>query len=164
MWQRVLGEVQRAADTEGQLDWRTHYVDGTVVRAHQQAAGTVGGQHHEALGWSRGGCSTKIHLRAEGGGKPMAVVLSGGERHESLYLDALLTAGSVRRAGRGRPRRHPVQLVGDRGYSYQTVRQTLARAAFGPSSHAGGISGRRTAGPAHSTLPCTGTAIVSSGW
>lgn len=101
VWARVLEALQRAADRGGQLDWGTHYVDGTVVRAHQHAAGAVGGQADEALGRSRGGFSTKIHVRAEGAGRPMAFVLSGGERHESLYVEPLLAAGSVRRAGRG---------------------------------------------------------------
>ncbi len=84
VWPRVLRVLQREADRDGAVDWRTHFVDGTVVRAHQHAAGAVGGQHHEALGWSRGSFSTKLHLRAEGGGKPLAFVLSGGERRESL--------------------------------------------------------------------------------
>lgn len=82
----MLAALQRDADLAGTLNWETHYVDGTVVRAHQHAAGAVGGQAHEALGRSRGGFSTKLHLRAEGGGKPMSVVLSGGERHESRYV------------------------------------------------------------------------------
>ena len=123
----MLEALQRAADREGRLDWRTHYVDGTIVRAHQHAAGAVGGQQGEALGRSRGGFSTKLHLRAEGGGKPLAFVLSGGERHESRYLEALLATGAVRRPGRGRPRVCPGQLVGDKGYSYPTVRRLLAR-------------------------------------
>ncbi len=127
VWQRVLEALQCEADREGRFDWVTHYVDGTIVRAHQHAAGAVGGQHHEALGWSRGGFSTKVHLRAAGGGKPVAFVLSGGERHESLFVEALLAAGRVRRAGRGRPRGRPERLVGDRGYSYPRVRCALAR-------------------------------------
>ena len=127
VWARVLASLQRTADAEGRLDWATHYVDGTVVRAHQHAAGAVGGQHREALGRSRGGFSTKVHLRAEGGGKPIALVLSGGERHESRYVEALLARGHVRRAGRGRPRVRPERLVGDKGYSYPTVRRALAR-------------------------------------
>lgn len=125
--QRVLSALQREADVAGELDWRTHYVDGTVVRAHQHAAGAIGGQEHEALGWSRGGFSTKIHLRAEGGGKPLAFVLSGGERHESRYVEALLARGRVPRRARGRPRSRPERLVGDRGYSYPTVRRLLAK-------------------------------------
>lgn len=127
IWTRVLAVLQRDADAAGEIDWATHFVDGTVVRAHQHAAGAVGGQEHEALGRSRGGFSTKVHVRAEGGGKPLAFVLSGGERHESRYVDALLARGHVRRAGRGRPRARPVQLVGDKGYSYPTVRRLLAR-------------------------------------
>ncbi len=127
VWSRVLAALQRTADRAGQLDWGTHYVDGTVVRAHQHAAGAVGGQEHEALGRSRGGFSTKVHVRAEGGGNPLAFVVSGGERHESRYVAALLAAGRVRRAGRGRPRGRPDRLVGDRGYSYRTVRRLLAR-------------------------------------
>lgn len=127
VWQRILEALQRAADREGRLDWRTHYVDGAVVRAHQHAAGAVGGQENEALGRSRGGFSTKVHLRAEGGGKPLAFVVSGGERHESRYVEALLARGQVRRPGRGRPRVRPQQIVGDKGYSYPTVRRLLAR-------------------------------------
>lgn len=127
VWQRLLAALQRAADHDGRLDWDTHDADSTVIRAHQHAAGALGGQAHEALGWSRGGFSTKVHVRAEGGGKPMVCVLSGGERHESRYLDALVTHGQVRRAGRGRPRLRPMRLVADRGYSYPTVRQALAR-------------------------------------
>jgi transposase len=123
----VLEALQRQADGEGQLDWTTHVLDGTVVRAHQHAAGAVGGQHDEALRRSRGGFSTKIHLRAEGGRRPMAFVVSGGERHESRYVEALLAAGRVRRVGRRRPRSRPEQLVGNKGYSYPTVRRALAR-------------------------------------
>ena len=43
VWSRVLSEVQRQADTEGRLDWSLHFVDSTVVRAHQHAAGAKGG-------------------------------------------------------------------------------------------------------------------------
>ena len=50
------------------------------VRAHQHAAGArragaIGGEG-EALGRSQGGFSTKLHLRAEGSGKPIAAVLT----------------------------------------------------------------------------------------
>jgi len=127
VWQRVLDVLRRQADSAGQIDWRTHFVDATVVRAHQHAAGARGGQDGEALGRSRGGFSTKVHLRAEGDGKPLAVVISGGERHESKYVEALLASGAVRRPGPGRPRRRPSRLVGDRGYSYPTVRRALTR-------------------------------------
>ncbi len=43
IWDRVLAELQRRADGEGRLDWTLHFVDSTVVRAHQHAAGAKGG-------------------------------------------------------------------------------------------------------------------------
>src|SRR5215213_5941053 len=43
VWDRALAESQRQADAEGRLDWSLHFVDSTVVRAHQHAAGAKGG-------------------------------------------------------------------------------------------------------------------------
>jgi transposase len=43
IWDRVLAALQRRADAEGRLDWTLHFVDSTVVRAHQHAAGANGG-------------------------------------------------------------------------------------------------------------------------
>ena len=43
VWDRVLSELQRRADADGRLDWTLHFVDSTVVRAHQHAAGAKGG-------------------------------------------------------------------------------------------------------------------------
>ena len=126
LWQRILEALQREADGRGDLDWSKHFVDATVVRAHQSAAGAKGGQEREALGRSRGGFSTKVHLRAEGGGKPMGFVLSGGQRHESLYLEPLLSTGRVRRTSAGRPRHLPGCIVADKGYSYPPIRRLLA--------------------------------------
>jgi transposase len=39
IWERVLSEVQRQGDQQGKLDWEIHFVDGSIVRAHQHAAG-----------------------------------------------------------------------------------------------------------------------------
>jgi transposase len=38
-WDTVLAALQQQGDAAGQLDWSAHYVDGTVIRAHQHAAG-----------------------------------------------------------------------------------------------------------------------------
>ena len=43
VWDRLLAAIQRQADAAGQLDWTAHFVDGTVIRAHQHAAGAKGG-------------------------------------------------------------------------------------------------------------------------
>ena len=43
VWDRMLAAVQQQADAAGALDWGVHCVDGTVLRAHQHAAGAQGG-------------------------------------------------------------------------------------------------------------------------
>ncbi len=43
VWDRILAAVQQLADCEGRIDWDIHYVDGTVVRDHQHAAGAKKG-------------------------------------------------------------------------------------------------------------------------
>ncbi len=128
VWERVFAAVQQAADTEQQLDWSVHCVDGSVVRAHQHAAGAKKGDPHaEALGHSQGGFSTKIHARAEGQGKPITFVLTPGQRHEAPVLPRLLEQGKVKRPTVGRPRCRPRRLVGDKGYSARSNRALLRR-------------------------------------
>ena len=39
IWARVLAQLQAEGDAQGDLDWEVHFVDGTIVRAHQHAAG-----------------------------------------------------------------------------------------------------------------------------
>ena len=39
VWNQILSKLQAMADEKGELDWEIHYVDGTVIRAHQHAAG-----------------------------------------------------------------------------------------------------------------------------
>ena len=81
----------------------------------------------EALGRSQGGFSTKVHIRAEGNGKPMTFVLTPGERHETTAFEQLMEQGAVRRLGRGRPRLRPKRIVGDKGYSSRKIRTSLRR-------------------------------------
>ena len=45
-----------------------------------------GDRDREALGRSRGGYSTKLHLRVEGRGRPMVILATAVQRHEALML------------------------------------------------------------------------------
>ena len=81
----------------------------------------------EALGRSKGGFSTKLHLCCDGKGRPLSLVLTGGQRHESTQLEALLDEIRIPRTGRGRPRKRPDHLIADKGYSYPTCRDLLRR-------------------------------------
>jgi transposase len=79
-----------------------------------------------ALGRSRGGFSTKIHLVCDSAGLPLAVALSAGQRHESVFLSTALDAVRVPQEV-GRPRQRPDTVAGDKGYSYRRVREWLRR-------------------------------------
>jgi transposase len=81
----------------------------------------------EALGRSRGGYSTKLHLRVERRGKPMVILTTAGQRHEALMLRRLMETGAVKRAGQGRPRLRPDAVAGDKGYSFPSLRRYLRR-------------------------------------
>jgi transposase len=54
VWDRLFATVQARADAAGELDWAVHFVDGTIIRAHQHAAGAKGGtplrRHWAAVG------------------------------------------------------------------------------------------------------------------
>lgn len=84
-------------------------------------------QQREALGYSRGGFSTKIHLRVDGNGRPLTFLITEGERHEAVVFEALMEQGAVHRVGCGRPRVRPVRVVGDKGYSSGKIRRYLRR-------------------------------------
>ena len=85
------------------------------------------GAGDQALGRSRGGFGTKIHLRVEGQGKPIAFVLTPGQRHEASGVEELMTQGAVRRSGHGGPRVKPQRVCGDKGYSIRRIRAYLRR-------------------------------------
>ena len=125
IWQRIRAALQRLADRQGQLDWSGHFIDSTIVRAHQHAAGARGGQAGEALGRSRGGFTTKLHVRTDRHGRPLVLLVSAGERHDQTMFEPLLEQGNIRREGRGRPRHRPERLVGDKGYSSRRIRKWL---------------------------------------
>jgi transposase len=74
-----------------------------------------GRQSGQALGRSRGGFSTKLHLRCDANGLPLAIVLTPGQTHESRAFEALVEdlAPGTR------------CLIGDAGYDADRIRQDL---------------------------------------
>ena len=74
--------------------------------------------------------STKLHLSCDGKGRPLSVVVTPGQRHESTQLGQVLDEIRVRRpeGSPGRPRKkRPERLIADKGYSYPSCRELLRR-------------------------------------
>ena len=72
-----------------------------------------------------------MHVKAEGGGKGLTVLLTPGQQHEATVAECLLRRGAIRRAGRGRPRVRPCRAVGDKGYTGRRPRAALRRRGIG---------------------------------
>lgn len=43
LWQQILSDLQQQADAASRINWEIHHVDGSVIRAHQHAAGAKRG-------------------------------------------------------------------------------------------------------------------------
>lgn len=81
----------------------------------------------EALGRSRGGLSTKVHLVADHRCRPVATVITAGHRNDVIAFEAVMAGIRIARCGPGRPRRNPAHLLADKAYSSRRVRSYLRR-------------------------------------
>jgi transposase len=129
-------------DAQGRLDHDLWCIDGTIVRAARAAGGARRHNRHRprldedlpteveepqdhALGYSRGGFSTKIHLLCDSQGTVVGIHLTAGQRHESRAFEPTMRRVYLHR--RRGCRRWPRRLAGDKGYSYPHIWRWLRR-------------------------------------
>ena len=86
-----------------------------------------------ALGRSRGGYSTKIHLLCDGHGHPLHFHLTPGQAHETTAFVPLLIGADERVTdGDGGPVAWPVALAGDKGYRADWIDEYLIGLGIDP--------------------------------
>jgi len=141
-WVRIVTSLLDELDDRGQIDHDLWCIDASVIRASRAAAGAkknprsqprLGGpktaQMQEpsdhALGRSRGGFGTKIHLVSDGCGFIVAIHLTAGQRHESKAFEPTRARRLIHRR-RGQSR-WPRRLATDKGYSYPRIRRWCRR-------------------------------------
>lgn len=121
VWQRVFTQLAQNADFE------KVFIDSTLIRAHQHAAGAPKKSGDQALGRSRGGLSTKIHALVEGLGSVARFRLTGGEAGDSPQALPLLQD------------LHPDSVSADKTYDTDAILEHLAandiQAVIPPRSH-----------------------------
>ncbi|WP_374935585.1 IS5 family transposase [Streptomyces sp. B226SN101] len=134
-WDRILEHVQTLQADAGRIEW-VFSIDSSVVRAHQHSAGARKKGHpgrpvedlvepDEALGRTRGGLSTKIHLATDARGLPVVVLLTSGQAGDNPQLLRLLDRVRVNTSGPGRPRKRPDCVLAYRAYSSPSTRRAL---------------------------------------
>ena len=101
---------------------------GADVRFHRGPRPCLGGgrkrgQDGQALGRSRGGFSTKIHLKTDFDGHPIAFDLTGGEKGDAPHFEVLLGLG---------PDVDPRAAIGDKGYASKANRQAARKRGIIP--------------------------------
>nr|WP_275406678.1 IS5 family transposase [Actinomadura bangladeshensis] len=154
-WANILARLQAEADAAGLIGWQVG-IDSTVLRAHQHAAGarrdgqtqaeppggttTEPGDH--ALGRSRGGLSTKLHLACEQGHKPLSLVVTAGQRGDAPQFEAVMAGIRVARLGGVHPRTRPERVRAD-----NLTEVASERAVAGRTPHTAKVQH----GSAHST-------------
>ena len=75
---------------------------------------------------------SKHHVVTDGKGIPLAVSLTGGNRHDVTQLLPLIEAIPPVRGRRGRPRWRPVKVFADRAYDHDKYRKQVRAKGIRP--------------------------------
>ncbi|MEV5934581.1 IS5 family transposase [Streptomyces sp. NPDC093250] len=126
VWDRLHQVLLTELHQAGKLDWSRAVIDGS----HRQAR--RGGPKTGPSPVDRARPGSKHHVITDGNGTPLAVTLTGGNRHDVTQLLPLLDAIPHLKGRRGRPRHRPRQLFADRGYDYDKYRRLLWKRGIKP--------------------------------
>lgn len=107
----VITEIFQFLSQENDAQWL--FLDGSIVKAHQGCT-NISSQAEQAIGKSRGGKSTKIHLAVGSCGLPVHFELSGGQAHDVSYGESLVVSSPTAEV-----------VVADKGYDSQVLRELI---------------------------------------
>ena len=97
-------------DLRKEIDKEWVFIDGSYVRCHQHASGARR-VFDRAIGQSRGGNTTKIHLCVDSHGNPLDFKVTGGNVHDSQVANDLIEV--IQEAQ---------YFIADKGYDSQEIR------------------------------------------
>lgn len=66
------------------------YADATFVKVHRSGLNAAGGRDLQAVGLTKGGWNTKLHAAVDGKGRPLALILTGGQVSDVTQAEELL--------------------------------------------------------------------------
>jgi transposase len=110
VWQRIFEALLAELQATHKIDWFRALVDSASVRA------PCGGAKTGPNPTDRRKPGSKHHLLTDGNGIPLAMTLTGANRHDVTQLLPLVDNIPHVRGKRGAPRFRPKQVQGDRAY------------------------------------------------
>ncbi len=96
------------------------FIDGSYVKAHQHSAGAAS-DDPQAIGKSRAGNTTKLHLAVDACGLPIEFELTGGETHDCTAAPDLIEKLEVCNV-----------IVADKGYDSEKIRAQIRSKGSNP--------------------------------
>jgi transposase len=126
VWKRLLVELLGELARKGKIHWKRAIVDSASVRAPH------GGRKTGPSPVDRRKCGSKHHVIVEAQGMPLALVLTAANRNDITQLLRLVDAIPALPGKRGRPRKRPERVQGDRGYDSDPHRKELKKRGFNP--------------------------------
>jgi len=106
---------------EGVPDYRTAYIDGSYVRAHQHASGCAKTEE-SAIGPSRGGQTTKLHGVCDRRGQPVGIGITAGNVSDLAYAETIVEDLAEVFD----------EIVGDKGYDSDSFRLDILQGSSVP--------------------------------
>lgn len=110
----------------GPSQWTPRSCALTSTRPEPEKRDPTDEPHDHAIGRSRGGLTTKIHLAADAGCRPLAFVLTAGQAGDAPAFTDVMARLRVPRM-HGRPRTKPDIVLADKAYSSRAIREHLRR-------------------------------------
>ena len=126
VWKKVHEALLAHLQGAEQIDWSRAIIDSSSVRA------VHGGKKRAPVPQIARKSGSKHHLLTDAGGIPLAATVTGANAHDVTQLLPLVEAIPPVRGQRGRPRRRPLRLQGDRAYDSEPHRQALRKRGIQP--------------------------------
>lgn len=115
LWSKKGILMQLFIELRQQIDLEWEFIDGSIIKAHQHATGART-EDKQAIGKSRGGNTTKIHMAVDSCGLPIDFIVTGGEVHDSKAAIELLEQLP-----------DAEHVIADRGYDSEKIRELVRK-------------------------------------
>jgi transposase len=121
IWQRIFETLLAELQATHRIDWYRALVDSSSVRA------PCGGAKTGPNPTDRRKSGSKHHVLTDGNGIPLALTLTGANRHDVTQLLPLVDSIPHVRGKPGAPRFRPKHVQGDRAYDSEPHRRELKK-------------------------------------